>query len=106
MASVTTGLRTGMFDSYELPHGEVVADIGGADGSVLVQLIKDCLTAEALSSTCLWPCPRRGPILQRTDSATVSRSLQGTSLAASPAQTYTSSVTSFTTGTMNQPGVF
>ncbi|MGI5195750.1 methyltransferase [Streptomyces sp. CA-288835] len=41
MASVTKGLRTGMFDDYSLPAGELVADIGGADGSVLVELIKD-----------------------------------------------------------------
>ncbi|MGI5197730.1 methyltransferase [Streptomyces sp. CA-288835] len=41
MASVTKGLRTGMFDDYALPAGELVADIGGADGSVLVELIKD-----------------------------------------------------------------
>lgn len=41
MASVTSGLRTGMFDDYALPDGELVADIGGADGSVLAGLIKD-----------------------------------------------------------------
>jgi hypothetical protein len=28
-----------VFDGYDLPPGRVVADIGGADGSVLVQLI-------------------------------------------------------------------
>ncbi|MBB5938587.1 methyltransferase [Streptomyces zagrosensis] len=36
-----TGAREGMFDGYELPPGRVVADIGGADGSVLVQLLAD-----------------------------------------------------------------
>ncbi|MGP4009565.1 methyltransferase [Streptomyces sp. 4N124] len=41
MAAVTNGFRTGMFDDYELPAGELVADIGGADGSVLAELIKD-----------------------------------------------------------------
>jgi hypothetical protein len=41
MADVTAGLRTGMFDDYELPDGDVVADIGGGDGSVLLTLLKD-----------------------------------------------------------------
>ncbi|GCB47291.1 methyltransferase [Streptomyces sp. NL15-2K] len=41
MAAVTNGFRTGMFDDYALPAGELVADIGGADGSVLAELIKD-----------------------------------------------------------------
>jgi hypothetical protein len=41
MASVTSGLRTGMFDGYALPAGELIADIGGADGSVLVELIRN-----------------------------------------------------------------
>lgn len=41
MASFTSGLRTGMFDHYQLPDGELIADIGGADGSVLVELIKN-----------------------------------------------------------------
>ncbi|WP_454198236.1 methyltransferase [Nocardia sp. Marseille-Q1738] len=39
MAEVTGSLRTGMFDGYQLPEGEVVADIGGADGSVLLTLL-------------------------------------------------------------------
>ncbi|MFB8282783.1 methyltransferase [Nocardia colli] len=39
MAEVTAGLRAGMFDSYELPDGAVVADIGGADGAVLLTLL-------------------------------------------------------------------
>jgi hypothetical protein len=41
MADVTAGLRTGMFDDYELPDGDVVADIGGGDGSILLTLLKD-----------------------------------------------------------------
>ncbi|MFL4910001.1 methyltransferase [Streptomyces sp. MMS24-I2-30] len=41
MANVTGALREGVFDGYDLPPGRVVADIGGADGSVLVQLIAD-----------------------------------------------------------------
>ncbi|MFG2477798.1 methyltransferase [Streptomyces fagopyri] len=41
MANVTGALREGVFDEYELPPGRVVADIGGADGSVLVRLIGD-----------------------------------------------------------------
>lgn len=39
MASVTAGPRAGMFDGYSLPEGNVVADIGGADGSMLCQLL-------------------------------------------------------------------
>lgn len=41
MADVTAGLPTSMFDGYELPPGRVLADIGGADGSVLAMLLKD-----------------------------------------------------------------
>ncbi|MFB7493344.1 methyltransferase [Streptomyces sp. NPDC056161] len=41
MANVTGALREGVFDGYDLPPGRVVADIGGADGSVLVQLIAE-----------------------------------------------------------------
>ncbi|WP_328362282.1 acetylserotonin O-methyltransferase [Streptomyces sp. NBC_00445] len=41
MAAVTNGFRTGMFDDYALPAGELVADLGGADGTVLAELIKD-----------------------------------------------------------------
>lgn len=41
MANVTGALREGMFDGYDLPPGQVVADIGGADGSVLRQLLAD-----------------------------------------------------------------
>ncbi|MGP2436943.1 methyltransferase [Streptomyces sp. JW3] len=41
MANVTGALREGMFDGYELPPGRVVADIGGADGSVLARLLAD-----------------------------------------------------------------
>ncbi|HEY4017746.1 MAG TPA: methyltransferase [Pseudonocardiaceae bacterium] len=39
MASVTQSLRAAMFDDYSLPDGNLVADIGGADGSVLCQLL-------------------------------------------------------------------
>jgi hypothetical protein len=39
MAEVTSSLRTSMFDGYQLPAGRMVADIGGADGSVLVELL-------------------------------------------------------------------
>lgn len=38
-ANITTGLRAGMFEGYRLPDGAVVADIGGADGSMIVQLL-------------------------------------------------------------------
>jgi O-methyltransferase domain/Dimerisation domain len=39
MVSVTESLRAGMFDDYSLPEGNLVADIGGADGTVLCQLL-------------------------------------------------------------------
>lgn len=39
MADITASLRTGMFDGYRLPPGNTVADIGGSDGSVLVELL-------------------------------------------------------------------
>lgn len=39
MAEVTSSLRTGMFEGYRLPAGRTVADLGAADGSVLVELL-------------------------------------------------------------------
>jgi hypothetical protein len=39
MANATASLRTGMFDSYQLPAGETVADIGGSDGALLSRLL-------------------------------------------------------------------
>ncbi|GGL15285.1 methyltransferase [Streptomyces flaveus] len=39
MANVTSGLRAGMFDGYALPKGQTVADIGGADGTVMAELL-------------------------------------------------------------------
>ncbi|GAA4299995.1 methyltransferase [Actinomadura luteofluorescens] len=39
MAGFTGGLRDRMFDGYRLPEGEVVADIGGADGTILARLL-------------------------------------------------------------------
>jgi predicted transcriptional regulator len=39
MANATNSVRSGMFDGYRLPEGTMVADIGGADGSVLAQLL-------------------------------------------------------------------
>ncbi|WP_224388612.1 acetylserotonin O-methyltransferase [Pseudonocardia sp. ICBG1293] len=39
MADITRGLRAGMFEGYRLPPGRVVADLGGADGSLLVELL-------------------------------------------------------------------
>ena len=41
MGAVTTSLRRGMFDAYRLPEGAVVADIGGADGAMIVQFLAD-----------------------------------------------------------------
>ena len=39
MASVTTGLKARIFDGYRLPPGQTVADLGGSDGSMLVELL-------------------------------------------------------------------
>jgi hypothetical protein len=39
MANYGNALREGTFDSYELPEGRTVADLGGADGNILLQLI-------------------------------------------------------------------
>ncbi|MEV0221765.1 methyltransferase [Streptomyces sp. NPDC050704] len=39
MANVTGGLRAGMFDGYTLPEGRLVADVGGADGTVMAELL-------------------------------------------------------------------
>ncbi|GAB3275503.1 methyltransferase [Kineosporia babensis] len=39
MADVTGFSRRGLFDGYELPEGKVVADLGGANGSVLAELL-------------------------------------------------------------------
>ncbi|GAA0930521.1 methyltransferase [Pseudonocardia zijingensis] len=40
MAFATEGPRAAMFEGYRLPPGEVVADIGGASGSVLARLLE------------------------------------------------------------------
>jgi hypothetical protein len=40
-AWVTTELRDGMFDGYVLPAGTVVADVGGADGSMMARFLAD-----------------------------------------------------------------
>lgn len=40
MAELSSSLRTGIFDDYVLPSGEVVADIGGASGNVLAELLE------------------------------------------------------------------
>jgi O-methyltransferase/methyltransferase family protein len=40
-STVTNTLRAGMFEGYRLPDGAVVADLGGADGSMLAQLLAD-----------------------------------------------------------------
>ncbi|MEU6553119.1 methyltransferase [Streptomyces sp. NPDC046915] len=39
MAGLVGGIRDRMFDDYRLPAGEVVADIGGADGTILSRLL-------------------------------------------------------------------
>nr|WP_244954162.1 acetylserotonin O-methyltransferase [Spelaeicoccus albus] len=40
MRAITEVLRKGMFDGYQPPAGDVVADIGAADGSVLIDLLE------------------------------------------------------------------
>jgi hypothetical protein len=39
MSDMTAVLKRGVFDGYRLPPGRVVADLGGSDGSVLVDLL-------------------------------------------------------------------
>lgn len=39
MADLTSSLRSGLFEGYQLPPGRIVADIGGADGSLLIDLL-------------------------------------------------------------------
>ncbi|MEU1982142.1 methyltransferase [Nocardia sp. NPDC019395] len=39
MAGFTGGLRDRMFEDYRLPAGDTVADIGGADGTILARLL-------------------------------------------------------------------
>ncbi|MFF0042378.1 methyltransferase [Streptomyces mirabilis] len=39
MAGLVGGMGDRMFDGYRLPAGEVVADIGGADGTILTRLL-------------------------------------------------------------------
>src|SRR5262249_23401307 len=39
MANLTDGIRAGALAGYELPAGEIVADIRGADGQVMVLLL-------------------------------------------------------------------
>ncbi|WP_413798442.1 methyltransferase [Streptomyces iranensis] len=39
MAGLVGGMRDRMFDGYRLPAGDVVADIGGADGTILSRLL-------------------------------------------------------------------
>ncbi|UQX04631.1 methyltransferase [Streptomyces sp. RerS4] len=40
-ADITRSLRSGTFDGYRLPEGAAVADIGGADGTVLASLLRE-----------------------------------------------------------------
>jgi hypothetical protein len=40
MANLTEGIKVGAMANYQLPAGDVVADIGGADGSVLASLLE------------------------------------------------------------------
>lgn len=40
MAGMSSSVRAGVFDDYVLPAGEVVADIGGASGNVLTELLE------------------------------------------------------------------
>lgn len=56
MAELTASLRAGVFEGYQLPLGSTVADIGGANASVLIEL----LTRDADSS-------RRGIVFDRPD---------------------------------------
>ncbi len=54
MANMANGLRVGAMGNYKLPDGQTVADIGGADGSLLTKLLADDPT-------------RRGIVFDRPD---------------------------------------
>lgn len=41
MASMTDSIQGDVFAGYRLPEGQTVADIGGADGSVLMRLLRE-----------------------------------------------------------------
>lgn len=47
-------LRAGLFDGYRLPAGDSIADLGGGDGAVLVDLLgrDDHLDRRGVVSTC------------------------------------------------------
>jgi hypothetical protein len=39
MSDLVSGVRQGLFDGYRLPAGRTIADIGGSDGAMLVELL-------------------------------------------------------------------
>lgn len=59
MAAMTDSLQGDVFAGYRLPGGDIVVDLGGADGSVLLRLLRDEPHRRGASSTChRWPRPR------------------------------------------------
>lgn len=40
MNAFTKTLRAGMFDGYQLPAGDLIADLGGGDGTLLAELLR------------------------------------------------------------------
>jgi O-methyltransferase involved in polyketide biosynthesis len=40
MAAFARTLRAGVFDGYRLPPGDLIADLGGGDGTVLTELLR------------------------------------------------------------------
>ena len=52
MAGFTTGGRGDLFDRLQFPQGDIIADIGGADGTVLAEILSRLPGAAASSSTC------------------------------------------------------
>ena len=52
MANLTNSLRLGALSAYKLPAGDLVADIGGADGSLLAVLLASEPRAAGLCSIC------------------------------------------------------
>ncbi|MEK8173465.1 hypothetical protein NKH77_44685 [Streptomyces sp. M19] len=106
MAEVTSGWRMGMFDGYRLPEGRTVADIGGADGSVLVQLLTrdDDPQRRGIVFDQSNVTPTAEKTLERPGSPIGSRWSPVTSSPPYRPPTSTYSATSCTTGATRSPG--
>jgi hypothetical protein len=61
MANLTNSVRMGALSAYKLPGGDLVADIGGADGSLLAVL----LTSEPARRGIVFDLPHVVPAARR-----------------------------------------